>query len=159
MPLGRKLYRCTHARRRGTAYVLVLGITSLLVTLGLAAIELSSIERERYELAQDQATARYAAFTGLDLLHKSLEGNSTWRDSASDDTWGIVYVEGDLTLSYKFVDEEDGMIAGDYTQPFRLYTRASIGHSNRLYSVVYTPDASNNLTRDLSTFRQETLVD
>lgn len=152
MPLRRAYSR--HARQRGTAYVLVLAITSMLVMLGITATQISRGEMKRNTLEQDQAEVRLLAISCQDILHKQLSGRLTWRASARDGKWTRFETIDGVTLYYAFVDQIDGDITNDYTQPFLLYTAAVDGDSARAYIVELVPDESGNLTRNASSFRQ-----
>jgi len=152
-------------RQRGTVYVLVLAITSMLVVVGIAGSMLARSQVKQSVLQHNQSSARLAALSMLDITHKQLDGETSWRSVVADDTWDAGTAFGSLdggttfdqvTVQIKFVDELDGRIAGDDTQPFRVYARATAGDAVRIYSVELVPDASNNLTRIAHSMRQET---
>ena len=143
-------------RSHGTALVLVLGMTTLLVTLGIAATHVARGELERNTLEQDQADARIAAQYTLDYIHKALDGDTSWRAGAVNDNWTLFATLHEVTLYYKYVDEIDGDITNDATQPFMLHAVAIKDNSRRLYRVELVPDASGNLKRNDSTFEQGT---
>ena len=142
------------ARQRGTAFVLVLAITSLLVMLGITTTQLSRNEMQRNNLDQDQASVRLIALTGQDILHKRLDGSTAWRATAANGSWTYYGAIDGVALYYAFVDQIDGDVTNDATQPFLLYTLAVDGDSIRSYIVELVPDDSGNLTRNASSFRQ-----
>jgi len=141
-------------RYRGTALVLVLGMTTLLVTLGIAATQIARGELKRNTLEQDQAEARIAAQYTLDYIHKALNGNTSWRSDAQDDRWYYFAQLDGTYIYYSYIDQIDGDISNDATQPFILYTLAIKGNSQRLYRVELVPDEAGNLNRNESKFEQ-----
>lgn len=145
-------------KQRGTAYVLVLAITTLLVTLGIAATHLAQNQIEQGDSALDQAKARLAAQSYLDILHRRNNGSTTWRDGVATETWFLLTSQDGIDLYYAYDDPIDGDLDDDYTEPFRLYTLAKSGTAFRIYSVEYTADTDGNLTRNASTFKQEVFV-
>lgn len=145
-----------YRKQRGTALVMVLGMTTLLVTLGLTAVQIARGELRQNELEQDQAEARIAAQYALDYFHKTLDGDTTWRASASNLSWRLFATLDGVTIYYAYQDQIDGDISNDATQPFLLYSLAIKGNSRRLYRVELIPDASGNLKRNHSKFEQGT---
>ena len=142
-------------RRRGTAYVLVLAITTLLVTLGLAATQLAKGQIEQGEAELDVARARVAAQTAQDLIHKGIDGGDSWRDGAATASWYLLGVFDGVRIWYAYIDQIDGDLSDDYSEPFLLYTMANVGSAYRIYSVEYTADEDGKLTRNAGTFKQE----
>lgn len=156
MPRGSTNLR-RHTARRGTVYILVLAVTGLLVVLGVSGAMLSRVTVERSKLEQDQSEVRLAAESALDVTHKRINGTTAWRDSVVDDTWSAGELLGGTLVAVKYVDEIDGRIAGDPSQPFRLYARAATRGAVRIYSVEFIPDEAGNLRRNARTFQQETV--
>ena len=144
------------ARQRGTAFVLVLAITSMLVMLGITTTQLSRNEMKRNNMDQDQAAVRLMAMTGLDIMHKRLDGSTAWRATATNGQWTYFLRIDGVTMYYAFVDQIDGDMTNDNSQPFQLYSLAFDGSSMRIYVVEMTSDASGNLTRNASSLRQAT---
>ncbi|MEM6257810.1 MAG: hypothetical protein AAGI37_05805 [Planctomycetota bacterium] len=145
----------TMRRQRGTAYMLVLAITTLLITLGLTATQLAQDQIERGDIQSDQAKARLAALYMQDVIHKRNTGDLAWRDGLETETWYLQGAQDGVLLFYAFVDEIDGDLDDDYTEPFLLYTMGYAGATFRIYSVEYVSDSSGNLTRNASTFQQQ----
>lgn len=143
-------------RSRGTALVLVLGVTTLLVTLGITAIQIARGTLKQNALEKDEAEARIAAKYTLDYVHKMLDGDTTWRVDAMDGSWSLFTQIDDTLIFYSYIDEIDGDISNDPAQPFMLYTVAITDHSKRVYRVELIPDADGNLRRNDSKFEQGT---
>jgi len=143
-----------HRRTRGTALVLVLGMTTLLVTLGFAVTQIARGELKKNTLEQDQADARIAAQYTLDYMHKALDGSTSWRSGAGNGTWKYFASLDGAWIFYSYVDEIDGDMSNDATQPFVLYSLAVKGNSKRAYRVELIPDESGNLKRNDASFEQ-----
>lgn len=146
-------------RRRGTAYVLALAVTSMLVVLGIAATQIARGAIEQKGLEHDQAQARIAALYAQDYIQKLLDGDTAWRGAAPDGTWSLFAELHGVTLHYAYIDQADGDITNDPTQPFLLYTMAVKGASRRVYRVEMIPDENGNLTRNLDKFEQVAFED
>ncbi|MEM9346546.1 MAG: hypothetical protein AAGB26_08005 [Planctomycetota bacterium] len=145
----------TLRRQRGTAYVLVLAITTLLITLGLTATQLAQDQIEQGDIQSDQAKARLAALYMQDVIHKRNTGDLTWRDGLDTETWYYMGTQDGILVFQAYADQIDGDLDDDYAEPFLLYTLAVSGTTFRIYSVEYASDSSGNLTRNASTFQQQ----
>lgn len=145
------------AKQRGTAYVLVLGITTLLVVMGLTSALIARGTLQRIELETDQAKARLLGITFMDYCHSRIDGSAFFRMLVTSGEWRSAETFGDGAAQHMYVDEIDGDINNDNAQPFRLYVMVTVGDAVRIYSQEFVPDESNNLRRDPKTFRQETV--
>ena len=143
------------AGQRGTIYVLVLGITTLLVAMGLAGSMLARISVERTNLGEDQAKARLLAVSYLDYCHSRIDGYTLWRGTVSQNVWDTPEAFADGSAERMYIDEIDGDITNDNDQPFRLYVRVTVGNAVRAYSQEFIPGESDKLIRDPKSLRQE----
>ena len=145
-------------RQRGTAYVLVLGITTLLVVMGIGGAMLGRVEVEKGNLQHDQAVARLAAEVTLDIRHKQLNLSGTaWRSAVQHDTWSAAQTYAGAQIRTKIVDEIDGDLTNNNAQPFRVYTMAQVGNAARVYSIEMIPEDDDTYTRNARTLRQEVM--
>lgn len=144
-------------RRCGTVYVLVLGVTALLVVFGVSGTLLARSVADRNALLQDQANATLLAQSYLELVHTRTNGSATWRSAHTNDTWSTpAELVGTGWVTYKFDDELDGVLNDDPTNPVRLYTRAQVGDAVRVYSIELTCYDGGSLEPDRATLRRET---
>lgn len=157
MGLETKRHMHRSARRRGTAYVLVLSVTTLLVVMGIGGSMAARVAVEQSDLETEQALTRLAAMCMLDVTHKRLDGRMDWRNTVGNDLWSYRELYGRTKVYVKFIDEIDGSINGDYTQPFRVYAMSTLNKTVRIYSIEFVPDADGTLTRNARTLRQETV--
>ncbi len=125
--------------RRGSTYVLVLGGSIVLMVVGMSALALARVQARSTAVNVEVTQARFYADAVLEIVMHRLADDSTWRSSLTHDVWTTPEVLGDLTFSYKLVDEGDGNLADDTTEPVRCYARAQLGDAVRLVSVELTP--------------------
>lgn len=141
-------------RRQGTALILVLAMTTLLVTLGIAATKIARAELKKNDLEKDQAQVRIAAQYALDFMQKRLDGETDWRSTANNGAWNVFSTINGVTIYYAYVDQTDGDLSDDATDPFLLHSLAFTGDSLRVYRVELISDEQGNLKRNEATFEQ-----
>lgn len=144
------------ARRRGTAYILVLAITSMLIVLGISATQIARGELSKHKLENDQVEARLAALSAQEYFHKQFSGSMTWRAGQPTGNWVYYQTVGGSRIFYAFLDQIDGDVTNDYSQPVLLYTMGITNDAIRAYRVELIPDDSGNLTRNAASFEQVT---
>lgn len=147
--------RRSRLRRRGSAYILVLGITAMLVVMGIGSTLLSRVMLEQSGLEEDIAAAGLAAGAALDVVHKRIDGTTAWRSLVTNNTWSGVETYGQAQIQAKFVDEYDSDLSNDTSDSFRLYAKAVVGNAVRVYSIELKPDGSGGYTRDAKTLRRD----
>lgn len=147
------------SHRKGSAYLLVLGVTSLLVTLGLAAIQLATRQVERHAWTEAQAQTRLSALNAQDLVSRQLSGTTAWRPFVSNNLTYFLMRQGDGFVYFSLSDPIDGDVANDPLHAIRLRTLSVSGHTVRIYSAEYQPDEDGNLSMIPGTLQRETLAD
>jgi len=153
MPANQIRHGC---RRRGTAYVLVLSITTLLIVLGISATFIARGDLEQNQLEHDQANARVCAQYTLDYVQKLRDGDTTWRLEAPHARWiSFLNIDG-VSMYYAYVDPIDSDLANDSTQPFLIYSKAISGNAKRMFVVEMIPGENGRLIRNTDSFKQIT---
>ena len=99
---GKRIGPSRHAAQRGTAYVLVLGVTTLFVVFGVAGAMVSRVTVQRAALNEELAIARLAAEVGLDVMHKRMDGETDWRDTATEEGWSSDESLADARVSFRY---------------------------------------------------------
>lgn len=133
------------AGRRGSVYVLVLGASLMVAAAGVAAVAVSRAGTRGAVLDRDWAEAGAAAGAGLELLVGQINATPAWRASlASGGTVGPVTI-GRARVVMSVVDETDGNLADDPSQPVRLYASARVGGASRTQSVRASPASAVGL--------------
>lgn len=141
-------------KQRGTAYVLVLSITSLLVVLGLAATQIARGEIRQGELELEQAQALLSSQSTIDIFHLQYNGETAWRKSVLNGRWYHGGTYQGAALYFAILDPNDTDLADDNSDSFLFYSCAEVGDSRRIYRIEFTSDDAGNLTRKASTFQQ-----
>jgi Carbohydrate binding domain len=132
------------ARRRGTAYVFVLLTAMILGVIGLAALMTARVQTQVQSDNEDVLRVRFLAQSLAECALQRIDADANWRTTYTNDTWTPPTVLNGATYSFKLVDEADGNLANDASQPARLYAKASLGGAMRTYSVVITPPTHVN---------------
>jgi len=128
--------RAAPSHRRGSVYVALLGVTTIVTIIGVSALMAVRIQRRAAEAGNDAAEARFYAQSAADLALFWIQNDPLWRQHCSNDTW-LPDLALDLgTLTWKLVDELDGDLANDTAHPARLYARGTIGATVRIHSVL-----------------------
>ena len=150
-------------RRRGSAYVLVLGTAMIVTTIGMSSLLLMRVHTHVANASRDEVKARFYAPSVADYVAFRIALNANWRTTCTNDTWTLEQTFGELKYRHKLVDEGDGDLADDDYQPVRLYAKATVGNAVRIYSVLLEPDVdgvgalTGSMTPVPGTWRQEVL--
>ncbi|MFG0331478.1 MAG: hypothetical protein ACF8PN_16445 [Phycisphaerales bacterium] len=128
------MIRRSVSARRGSAYVLVLMISMLVVVTGLGGLLTNRVRRQAQSTVRDMETARRLAISAIDLALLEV-ATTNWRSTRLNDTWTTPQPLGAGDISYKFVDEIDGILADDATEPVKLIGRGVIGSTIQMSSV------------------------
>ncbi len=131
--------------RRGTVYIAVLGISLLVVIIGLSTLLAVRVERRAASATEAAVQARLGAESVTDLALCWITADSNWRSTYTSGTWAAAQTVDGTTFSLKLVDELDGNLANDPTQPVRLYGKAVAGEAARISSLQLTPRPVVNL--------------
>ena len=120
--------------RRGSVYVLVLGASLLVSVVGLGAVLLSRTSIRATTTSRDWSEAGIAAQSGIEYAVAVMNTFSTWRtDATSGGPIGPIGI-GRARVMVTLVDETDGNLSNDSTQPVRIYSVATVGAATRCYS-------------------------
>jgi len=114
----------TRAARRGSTYVMILGVSMILMVIGLAAIAVTRINSRTVRTGNDWAEAQVLAFSAVEHALKRIDGVSDWRTRFKGKETKIAFGRG--TLSWKLVDPDDGDLADDPQDPFQIVARGAV---------------------------------
>ncbi len=113
----------------------VLGMAMVVTVIGLSALTAARVEHRAAREGEAAVKADFHAQSAIEVVLFRLSTDPNWRTSYSNDTWTSEETDGDHVFCFKLVDEEDGDLANDYTQPVRLHAKAGVGEAVRIYSV------------------------
>lgn len=136
----RKIVKPRH--RRGSVYLAVLGTSIITMILGLAALMAVRVEQQISANAKDAVQARLNARTSIETAFHVLQSTANWRNTFAHGLWTTLSFD-DGTIAFKLVDEKDGILHGNTTQPVRLYGKGTVGNAVRIQSVLIEPPGGN----------------
>lgn len=140
----------TH-RRTGSAYLLVLGVAMLVTIIGLSSLLVGRLRLRVAALNNSAIQADCAATSVIELALLRITNDPSWRTTYTHDTWTADETIGDITFSFKLVDEWDGDLATGMADPARLLGKATVGDVVRIYSVLLSTNSDTVLDRRVAT--------
>lgn len=128
-------------QRKGTALVLVLGVTALVGVIGLSSLLAVRLEHQSAQLRTATADATRLASAGLEIVFERLRGDSSWRTRYTSGAWSTPATLGrDRSLQFQLVDEKDGNLSNVSGDPVVLRIRAVSGKAVRRVRVELRSD-------------------
>lgn len=131
-------------RPRGSVYAMVLGITMLITVIGIGALATSRVTSRGATISADWQEAGAIAFSAVEHAVSKLNAEG----AASPAAWRAPYTSGAVAFEKRFnhgrlkwvlVDEDDGLLADDYGEPFTIYGIGRVGSTRRVYSATLVP--------------------
>lgn len=120
--------------RRGSAYLLVLGVSMVVVMIGVTSSRLMRLRSANARLGEGEVRAEFLARSAADVVLKRLNLDDAWRDANSSGVWsGDEAIDGG-TFRFMLMDE-DGSLGDDAGDRARLHVSATIGGATRIFSV------------------------
>lgn len=123
----------------------MLSTALLIAIIGISAMLAARVEHRALVDTEAAVKADFGAQSLMDLGLYWITADSNWRTTYTADTWTSPLVTDSMTLRFKLVDEIDGNLANDPTQPVRLYAKAVVGRAVRMESVLCQPASGWNL--------------
>lgn len=132
-------------RTRGSVYVLVLGVSTLITIVGVSAIALAQSTSRVSSSNRDWADAGVSAQAGIELMIAELNTSATWRsDFKPMGPIGRIKI-GRALVEIRIDDPVDGDFTENPLDPVRIYSTATIGNATRCYSVEALPTGKAGL--------------
>jgi len=128
--------------RRGSAYVLVLGLSAIIMTLALGAIALARLQARRGRATADIAHARLCAHAALQVGRRLIKNDPDWRDHFPNGTWGAGVPVGRGAGSLQGIDPGDGDLADNILEPVVLTGTGSRNLATQTMRVTLLADAT-----------------
>lgn len=157
------MQRTSHHRCRGSVYVLVLGTAMIVSTIGLSTLLLARVHNHAARMNLNELKARFYGPSVVELALFRIEADANWRSTYTHDRWLANEAVGELTFTFKLVDEQDTDLANDALDPVRLYAAALVDDALRIYSIQLLPDVdlagipTGTMTPAPGTWRREVL--
>ena len=121
--------------RRGSVYLLVIGMSALVFVSALAALLVVRTQTRTFSMGNDSVQAEALAQSAVEYALANLNANASWRTTYTNGiaTTPISFSGG--TISFKLVDETDANLSDSATEPIRIYGIGCYGKATRIYSV------------------------
>lgn len=127
-------------RRRGSVYILVLGMATLVTVAGLSVLTFARLKGREILWANNSKEARVLAEAAVEWALTKLAADINWRTTYTNGVETAPVPLGNGTISFKLVDEADGDLANVPTDSVRIYGIGRAGAATRLYSVKGIPN-------------------
>ena len=133
---------CQRARRRrGSSYVMVLSLATVMTVVGFSAVTVSRVNTRANTQANQWTDAQFTAFSASEHALASINADSDWRT-----TYNGVTVERTIngkTFSWQVVDEGDGDLTDDASDPAVLRVTGATGQAAYALKVDLTIPAAS----------------
>jgi len=125
----------SESRRRGSAYILVLGISLIVTVVGYSALTLARLDAGALAMETQAQEAQVIAQDGVEYVLNRFSRVKWWLDYTSGVESSSIQV-GNGSFTFKVVDELDGNLSNNSFEPVRLYVYARVGRAVRCLSVL-----------------------
>ncbi len=134
--------------RRGTVYVVVLAVLSIVITVSLSSLTNARTELAAASTGADEATARLHARSALEAALTIIGQNPDWRAD---------YPDGDLIPKAQFghgvirvtaTDPYDSDLLDDYADPIELTATVEHGNARQMYRYRFDRAATHTMSPD-----------
>lgn len=133
--------------RRASAYVLVLGVSMMVTVIGLSALMVARTNTRMVTQGNDWSQAWFLAMSATEHALTVLDiQEATWRSTYASGETAQQHDFGGGSFRWVLVDEADGDLGNDDTEPVRLYGIGEVGEARRVNSVLLQPRGGNPLT-------------
>jgi len=119
--------------RRGTVYVVVLAVLSIVITVSLSSLLNARSELVSASRTADEVMARSIARSGIELALAQIGTDPDWRSSVSG---GALIPKASLMgglIRVEVTDPVDGDLLNDYSDPFALTAIGEYGSARQMY--------------------------
>jgi len=106
--------------RCGSTYVLILGLSALVMTMAVGAIAVARIQARHGQTTQDVAHARLYAGAAIEMGRFLIKSDSDWRDHYPNGVWGTDVTFGAGAGTLEVIDPNDGDLTNDDLHPVVL---------------------------------------
>jgi hypothetical protein len=119
-------HRQPDRRRLGSAYVMILGVSAVLMVIGLAAVSVARIDNRNVSADNDWSEAQTLALSAAENALARIAVTDDWRSRLA----GVVTVPmGHGTMQWQITDDGDGQLADDEQDPVLIVAIGQVGAS------------------------------
>lgn len=121
--------------RRGSVYILVLGMSMIVSVVGFSVLTLARLDSRALAMETQAQEAQVLAQDGVEYAINHFTLVKWWLDYTSGVESSPVALGGG-SFTFKLVDELDGNLANNTFEPVRLYVYGRVGRATRCLSVL-----------------------
>jgi hypothetical protein len=126
--------------RRGSIYLLALGVSTLVTVIGLTALMTIRANQRVARQTGARAAAQSLALSAVEHAITVLNDTPQWRTMLTHDVEAAKVALGQQgTFAWKLIDEFDGDLSNDASQPVRLQGIGRSGQAVQMYGVELQP--------------------
>jgi hypothetical protein len=111
--------------RRGSIYMLVLAVATVLTTIGLAMVSVSRAGARSLNQSQDWSEAQLLASSGVEHAIATINADSNWRTDYAGLT--VTKSQGNGSFSWQVTDVADNNLSTTSTAPFLIKSTGTVG--------------------------------
>jgi hypothetical protein len=126
------------SRRRGSAYIAILGISLVVMTLAVAGITAARVQARAAGSSSDMSAARLNAQSGLELARLWIAQDPNWRTNRAAGTWASNLAVGDGAVTIDVADPSDGNLANRPHDPVRIIATGTKGQATHVLRLTLT---------------------
>jgi hypothetical protein len=122
-----------------------MGVGVLLGATAVGAVMVAQIETRTVAQANDASESGILAASAVEYTLQKMAANPNWRTTYMNNVETAPVPLGRGTISFKLVDENDGNLANNTSDPVRVYGIGRVGKATRVYSVKCGPGPVSSL--------------
>ena len=127
-------------RRRGSVYVVVLGVAMIVTVIGLSALVAVRIERRSLAGGTDFAQARLYALSAIEMGFFWIRDDPAWRDNRPSGVWVADQPIGNGTFTLEVIDPDDNNLKAEPNDFIVLTGTGLLGDARFKLQVTVVPD-------------------
>jgi len=135
----KQVFHRTTSRERGTAYVLVLCIATLVTIAGIAALTVARVQLRSSAMSSDAEVARLNAQTAIELAKLWCYNDTDWRTNRKDGNWADSIAINGGSFSVSVTDPIDGDFRTGPLDPLVVTATGYQGRARQQIRVTLNP--------------------
>ena len=129
--------------RRGSVYLLVLGVAMIVAMIGVTSSRLIILRRAGASASQDAIGSQALARSAIEIVLTRINADSTWRTTNVSGVWSSPEPLAGGEFIW-MIEDADGNLANDPSTPATLHVRAIVGAATRMLRVGLDPSTSGS---------------
>jgi len=114
-------------RRIGSAYALILGVSAVLMVIGLAAVSVSRVDTRSVSADNDWSESQTLALSAAEHALIRISTTENWRSRLSA---SVSVAMGNGRMRWQVTDDADGKLADDVEEPVLIVAGGEVGQSS-----------------------------